>query len=78
MKHFMGYGIPEAGHDRANTRISDFELLNVHLPPFLAAVTHGNVRSVMESYNSVSTYSYILVYSCTHMYAFIFTPQHIL
>ncbi|OQR82976.1 lysosomal beta glucosidase [Achlya hypogyna] len=53
MKHFIGYSDPTSGNDRADSVISDFELLNYYAPPFVAAVGAG-VLSAMETYTSVN------------------------
>uniref|UniRef100_A0AAV1T2S1 beta-glucosidase n=1 Tax=Peronospora matthiolae TaxID=2874970 RepID=A0AAV1T2S1_9STRA len=53
MKHFIGYSRTERGHDRDNTHISDFELLNYYLPSFKAAVDAG-VMTAMESFTSIN------------------------
>ncbi|ETV90745.1 hypothetical protein H310_14533 [Aphanomyces invadans] len=54
MKHFIGYSNPTSGNDRADSVISDFELVNYYAPPFLAAVQQGRVKSAMETYTSVN------------------------
>ncbi|OQR90597.1 lysosomal beta glucosidase [Thraustotheca clavata] len=54
MKHFIGYSNPTSGNDRADSVITDFELLNYYAPPFIAAVRDGNVLSAMETYTSVN------------------------
>ncbi|WP_306253256.1 glycoside hydrolase family 3 N-terminal domain-containing protein [Parvularcula sp. IMCC14364] len=51
-KHFVGYGDSEAGIDYGSTNVSEFELRNVHLEPFRAAVAAG-VASVMSSLSDV-------------------------
>ncbi|CAI5715555.1 unnamed protein product [Hyaloperonospora brassicae] len=53
MKHFIGYSKTDKGHDRDNTIISDYDLLNYHLPPFKAAVDAG-VMTAMETYTSIN------------------------
>jgi beta-glucosidase len=50
-KHFVGDGGTEGGDDRGDTRISEWELRAIHLPPFRAAVRRG-VGAVMVSYSS--------------------------
>ncbi|EQC32133.1 hypothetical protein SDRG_10329 [Saprolegnia diclina VS20] len=54
MKHFIGYSNPTSGNDRADSIITDFDLVNYYAPPFLAAVRDGNVLSAMETYTSVN------------------------
>ncbi|RHZ22493.1 hypothetical protein DYB37_008488 [Aphanomyces astaci] len=54
MKHFIGYSNPTSGNDRADSVISDFELVNYYAPSFLAAVHQGRVKSAMETYTSVN------------------------
>ncbi|TYZ52676.1 hypothetical protein PybrP1_005270 [[Pythium] brassicae (nom. inval.)] len=53
MKHFVGYSKTPTGHDRDGVAVSDFDLLNYFLPPFLAAVNAG-VMSAMENYISIN------------------------
>ena len=53
MKHFIGYSNPTTGHDRDNTVISDFDLLNYFAPSFQAAIKAG-VLSGMEAYSSLN------------------------
>ncbi|ETV76622.1 hypothetical protein H257_09115 [Aphanomyces astaci] len=55
MKHFIGYSNPTSGNDRADSVISDFELVNYYAPSFLAAVHQGRVKSAMETYTNNST-----------------------
>ncbi|KAI9906692.1 hypothetical protein PsorP6_004156 [Peronosclerospora sorghi] len=53
MKHFIGYSNIREGLDRADSVITDWELVNYYAPPFLAAVRAG-VRTAMESYVSIN------------------------
>ncbi|TYZ68529.1 hypothetical protein PybrP1_003605, partial [[Pythium] brassicae (nom. inval.)] len=53
MKHFVGYSKTQTGHDKDGVTVSDFDLLNYYLPPFLAA-TKAGVLSAMENYISVN------------------------
>ncbi|DBA00344.1 TPA: hypothetical protein N0F65_000529 [Lagenidium giganteum] len=53
MKHFIGYSKTPTGHDKDGVTLSDFDLLNYFVPPFMAAVKAG-VMSAMESYNSIN------------------------
>lgn len=53
MKHFVGYSKTPQGHDRDGVSISDFDLLNYFVPPFIAAVNAG-VMSTMENYIAIN------------------------
>lgn len=53
MKHFIGYSNPISGLDRADSSISEFDLLNYFAPSFRAAVDAG-VKTAMEAYISVN------------------------
>ncbi|KAJ2029829.1 hypothetical protein GGI09_002483 [Coemansia sp. S100] len=53
MKHFIGYGYPFDGSDRANRHIAAHELLEYYVPPFKAAIDAG-VATAMESYGVVN------------------------
>ncbi|CAI5741699.1 unnamed protein product [Hyaloperonospora brassicae] len=53
IKHFIGYSKTPTGQDRDNVLVSDFELLNNHLPSFKAAIDAGAL-SVMENYISLN------------------------
>ncbi|KAJ1898746.1 hypothetical protein LPJ66_002558 [Kickxella alabastrina] len=53
MKHFIGYGYPFDGSDRANRHIAAHELLEYFVPPFKAAVNAG-VATAMESYGVIN------------------------
>ncbi|MFD1830972.1 glycoside hydrolase family 3 N-terminal domain-containing protein [Streptomyces desertarenae] len=50
-KHYIGDGGTTGGDDQGDTRLSEAELREVHLPPFREAVERG-VGSVMVSYSS--------------------------
>ncbi len=52
-KHFAGYGFAEAGRDYNTVDVGTVTLYNVILPPFKAAV-ENNVRTVMNSFNSLN------------------------
>ncbi len=52
-KHYLGYGMTEAGRDYFRTEISDYTLYNNILPPFRAAVKAG-VGTVMSSFNDIN------------------------
>ncbi|EGZ27931.1 putative hydrolase [Phytophthora sojae] len=53
MKHFIGYSQTATGVDREGTTISDYDLLNYHVPSFKAGIEHG-AMSTMENYISVN------------------------
>ncbi|KAG6960934.1 hypothetical protein JG688_00009352 [Phytophthora aleatoria] len=53
MQHFIGYSQTATGIDRESVTISDFDLLNYHVPSFKAGIEHG-AMSTMESYVSVN------------------------
>ncbi|KAI8319366.1 putative lysosomal beta glucosidase, partial [Martensiomyces pterosporus] len=53
MKHFIGYGYPFDGSDRANRHIARNELLEYYVPPFQAAIDAG-VATAMESYSTIN------------------------
>ncbi len=50
-KHFIGDGGTENGIDQGNTIITEEELRNIHLPPYISAVNAG-VGTVMASFSS--------------------------
>ncbi|KAJ2445892.1 hypothetical protein IWW46_001241 [Coemansia sp. RSA 2440] len=53
LKHFIGYGYPFDGSDRANRHIAAHELLEYYVPPFRAAIEAGSATA-MESYGVVN------------------------
>lgn len=53
MKHFIGYSNPTGGLDRADNKISDWDLANYFAKPFQAAADAG-ARTAMETYVSVN------------------------
>lgn len=53
VKHFVGYGAPEAGRDYNNADMSPTRLHDVYLPPFKAAVEAG-AASAMMSFSAVN------------------------
>ncbi|GGK26353.1 glycosyl hydrolase [Deinococcus malanensis] len=53
VKHFIGYGSPVGGKDRADARITSAQLRGVHLPPFQAGLTAG-AATVMVNSGSVN------------------------
>jgi len=50
-KHFLGDGGTQNGTDQGNTVLTEEELRETHLPPYLSAINAG-VGSVMASFNS--------------------------
>ncbi|HPF51091.1 MAG TPA: beta-glucosidase BglX [Draconibacterium sp.] len=52
-KHFVGYGMSEAGRDYNTTYIPETLLRNVHLTPFKAAVDAG-VLTIMSAFNDLN------------------------
>ena len=44
VKHFVGYGAPEAGRDYNGAQIPTAELYDRYLPPFKAAIEAGRKR----------------------------------
>uniref|UniRef100_A0AAV1V9B7 beta-glucosidase n=1 Tax=Peronospora matthiolae TaxID=2874970 RepID=A0AAV1V9B7_9STRA len=53
IKHFIAYSKTPTGQDRDGVLVSDFELLNDHMPPYKAAIDAGAL-SVMENYISLN------------------------
>ncbi|MFK7601675.1 glycoside hydrolase family 3 protein [Deinococcus sp. SM5_A1] len=53
LKHFVGYGSPGLGRDRANAEISQRALHELYLPPFRAGIRAG-AMSVMANSGSVN------------------------
>ena len=52
MKHFVGYSRSEGGRDYNVAPFGEWELRNVHLPTFRAAVKAG-VKTTMSSFNDI-------------------------
>ncbi|MGD8193251.1 glycoside hydrolase family 3 N-terminal domain-containing protein [Herbiconiux sp. P18] len=54
-KHFLGYGAARGGRDYEDAEISESELRNVYLPPFIAALDAGaaNAMSAYMDLNGV-------------------------
>jgi beta-glucosidase len=52
-KHFLGYGAVTAGREYASVDVSERTLLEVHLPPFAAAVQAG-VAAVMPGFHDLA------------------------
>ncbi|KAJ1898745.1 hypothetical protein LPJ66_002557 [Kickxella alabastrina] len=59
LKHFIGYGYPFDGSDRANRHIATHDLLEYYVPPFKAAIDAGSATA-MESYGAVNSESVVL------------------
>lgn len=52
-KHFLGFGMTEAGQHMAATALPYRELREVYARPFEAAIRHAGLRSIMNSYSTV-------------------------
>lgn len=52
-KHFVGYGAVLGGRDYDEVNMSDYELRNVYLPPFKAAIDAG-AGNIMSSYMGIN------------------------
>lgn len=52
-KHFAVYGLAQAGRDYHSTDVSDVELWNTYLPPFIATVDAG-VATFMTAFNDLN------------------------
>ncbi|RHY44328.1 hypothetical protein DYB34_000924, partial [Aphanomyces astaci] len=52
-KHFIGYAATPTGRDRDPVTLSDYDLLNYHMPPFVAAIDAGALTGMM-GYMSVN------------------------
>ncbi|MEX5635403.1 glycoside hydrolase family 3 N-terminal domain-containing protein [Parafrankia sp. FMc2] len=52
-KHFLGYGVSEAGQNMARTNLGPRELYEVYARPFEAAIRLAGLRAVMNSYSTV-------------------------
>ncbi|GAA4848347.1 beta-glucosidase BglX [Algivirga pacifica] len=53
-KHFAGYGFAESGKDYNTVDVGLSTLYNVILPPFKAAVEEADVKTVMNSFNTLN------------------------
>lgn len=53
VKHFVGYGAPEAGRDYNGATIPTSELFDRYLPPFRAALDAGS-ETVMAAFNTIN------------------------
>lgn len=52
-KHFVGYGVPVNGKDRTTVTISEHDLREKHLSPFVAAIREG-VMSIMVGSHDIN------------------------
>lgn len=52
-KHFLGYGMGQAGLNMAANSIPDRELREVYAKPFQAAITEAGLDSIMNSYGTI-------------------------
>ncbi|RXZ67041.1 glycoside hydrolase family 3 N-terminal domain-containing protein [Agromyces albus] len=52
-KHFLGYGLTEAGQNMAATHLGPRELYDVYATPFEAAIKMAGMGSVMNSYSEI-------------------------
>lgn len=52
-KHFLGYGMSSGGINMATCTVPPRELREVYAKPFQAAITEGNMHSVMNSYGTI-------------------------
>ncbi|MBN2795601.1 MAG: hypothetical protein JXR88_09360 [Clostridia bacterium] len=51
-KHFIGYGLAEAGREYNTVDVSSIQLYNHYLPPFQSAID-ADIASIMTSFNVV-------------------------
>lgn len=52
-KHFLGYGYSSGGLNMASCMATDREIREVYAKPFQAAITEGDMLSVMNSYGTI-------------------------
>lgn len=52
LKHFAAYGIPEGGHNGAETEVGRQKLLSDYISNFKMAIDNG-AKSIMTSYNAI-------------------------
>ena len=52
-KHYVAYSAVTGGRDYNESEVTEWQLRNLHLPPFRAAVEDAHVLSVMSSFNSI-------------------------
>lgn len=53
-KHFLGYGLSEAGQNMAATHIGSRELYETFARPFEAAIREAGLASIMNSYSEIN------------------------
>lgn len=53
-KHYVGHGVTEGGLNMGRNPVTERELSEVHCKPFQAAISEGNLKSVMNSYCSIN------------------------
>jgi len=53
-KHFLGYGLSEAGQNMAATQIGTRELYETFARPFEAAIREAGLGSIMNSYSEIN------------------------
>lgn len=53
-KHFVAYGLSEAGRDYAKVDVSEKSLREVFLPPFDAAIRDAGALSIMSAFNTIN------------------------
>lgn len=58
-KHFLGYSFAEGGLNMTSNPIPPRELREVYAKPFQAAITEGNLESIMNSYGTIDGESII-------------------
>lgn len=53
LKHFAGYGVPQAGTNVGPVELTHRKLLEMYLPAFHAAITQAHAQAVMAAYNAI-------------------------
>ncbi len=53
LKHFAGYGVPEAGTNVGPAEITRRTLRQMYFEPYQAAIDHAHAQIVMASYNEI-------------------------
>lgn len=51
-KHFAGYSSVTGGRDYQDSEVSEWQLRNLHLPPFRAAIEEAGALTVMSAFNT--------------------------
>ncbi|MBV9641254.1 MAG: hypothetical protein JO330_17080 [Mycobacteriaceae bacterium] len=64
-KHFLGYGVTEAGQNMAATMVGRRELYEVYARPFEAAIREAGLASVMNSYSEYDGFPSACRASCS-------------